>query len=157
MTSEVEPGLSQETTLNKWLRFTHLIVAVIVLVVAIQSYLTSNSEFAIAYLLTAAGLMLTSFGALHLSKAGQKIVIVASLVVAGAGAYSFVQAAKSAAEAGPAIHSVVIDFRANQYDVLPINKSACAPKGDGNPLHYTCDVKVLPLPPAPANQVEPKL
>ena len=155
MTTEVEPGLSQETPLNKWLRFTHLIVAVIVVVVAFQSYQKSNSEFTFAYLLTAAGLLLTSLGALHLRKAGQRIVIVASLVVAGAGAYSFVQAAKSAADAGPRLNSVVIDFRATQYDVLPINKSACAPKGDGNPLHYTCDVKVLPLP-APAGQVESK-
>lgn len=152
MTTANQPLQKQETKLNKALRIIHLIVAALVVLVAVKISQQGDSAFATGFLLSAFGLMLTSLGALHLTNRAQKVVIVISLLVAAAGAFSFVQAFKSAAQDGPLLHKVIIDFRATQYDVLPINNAACAPKGDGNPLHYTCDVKVLPLPPAPISQ-----
>lgn len=131
--------------LNKALRNIHFLVAVVVLGLAFQVWSKHETLTAFGFVLCAASLLLTSFGALHLSDKSQKGVIAISLVVAAAGAYTFLTGIEQESLGGPRVNDLAFDFRAPGFDVQPVSGQPCTPQSQANPLSYTCDVKVTPL------------
>ncbi|PWD02049.1 hypothetical protein [Pseudomonas amygdali] len=131
--------------LNKALRNTHFLVAAVVLGLAFQVWSKHEATMAFGFALCAASLLLTSLGALHLSDKYQKAVIVISLVVAAAGAFTFWKGIEQEALGGPRVNNLTFEFRAAGFDVQPVSNQPCTPQSQTNPLSYTCDVKVAPL------------
>jgi hypothetical protein len=131
--------------LNKVLRNIHFLVSALIVGVAFQAWGQSDSSIALGFVLASLSLLLTSFGALYLSAAAQKAVIIISLIVAAAGAYTFVDSMKAAALAGPGIYQTKFDFRAIQYKVSGISDTPCTQADSANPLLVVCDLNVSPL------------
>lgn len=134
-----------EPTLNRKLINFHLVVSIVIGILACTQAEKYEAGLFWGAVLAIYSLLLTSFGSLSLKPAQQKIIVMVGLLVAGVGALMYVAGLKATKEAGPNIDKVVFDFRATQYKLEPLNQTPCAPAGDGDPLHYTCDVVVTPL------------
>ncbi|MBI6794941.1 hypothetical protein [Pseudomonas syringae] len=141
----VEPPPKPEPDLNRKLITFHLVVLVMIGIIAYAVAGKYEAGLFWGAILAIYSLLLTSFGSLTLKPAQQKVIVILGLVVASAGAFMYVEGLKATKEAGSNIDKVVFDFRATQYKLEPMNQTPCAPAGDGNPLHYTCDVVVTPL------------
>lgn len=141
----IESPQKPEPDLNRKLITFHLVVSVAIGIIAYAQAGKYETGLFWGAILAIYSLLLTSFGSLTLKPAQQKAIVIFGLVVAGAGAFMYVEGLKATKEAGPNIDKVVFDFRAAQYKIEPLNQTPCAPAGDGNPLHYTCDVVVTPL------------
>lgn len=155
MTTESNSNDPQPGKLNKWLAKIHFVLVLAIVGFAFYLYNKSGSDLSLGFALTAASIALTSLGALHLSNAGQKAVIIVSMLVAVGGVWTFTSALKSASESGPTIDKVSFEFSANPYSVEGIGATPCKPKDPANPLHYTCDVKIAPLASTPPAAQEP--
>lgn len=142
---------------DKALRTSHFIVSAVILCVAAQLWLSGEGSNALGFLLAALSLLLTSFGTLnmsHLSDAARKGLIILSLVVAGLGAFTFIEGLREAEQHGPGIYDVQYKFNAVQYGVTGVSDMPCTLNSEANPPVVTCEVAVAPLKAAPVEKVE---
>ncbi|WP_121498331.1 hypothetical protein [Pseudomonas aeruginosa] len=167
MTTPSSPAPSaNESKRDKVLRNTHFVVSAVILGVAGQVWINGDGNYALSFMLAALSLLLTSFGALNLSGLtdnARKGVIILSLVVAGLGAFAFIEGMREADEHGPRIYDVRYEFTAAKFKVEGISDTPCVQESDDSPV--TCTLVVTPLSDeqavgdqeqAAANDAEPK-
>lgn len=141
--SHATPNTPQQLTeaFKKW----YLLAAVAV--VAISYYVMNqvDQETSIGFLLAAFSLMLNGFAILYPGKFAQKALLVISLVLCSAGAFTFVQSLKAAKADGPRLYDVTFTFNAVQYSVTGLNGMPCTQSDPSHPHAVSCAVRVEPL------------
>lgn len=118
-----------------------------VAIVALSYHFTQkiDAETSTGFLLAAFSLMLNGFAVLYPGKFAQKALLVISLVLCSAGAYTFVQSLKNASASGPRLYDVTFSFNAVQYSVTGLSPLPCTQSDPAKPQIVTCAVKVEPL------------
>ena len=118
-------------------------------VVAISYYVMKqvDQETSIGFLLAAFSLLLNGFAILYPGKFAQKALLVISLVLCSAGAFTFVQSLKAAKAGGPRLYDVTFTFNAVQYSVTGLSDMPCTQRDPNHPQAVICAVRVEPVAP----------
>lgn len=147
MTTRSSPASSaKDSKRDKYLRNTHFVFSAVILGVAGQVWIKGDGNYGLGFMLAALSLLLTSFGALNqdgLTENARKGVIILSLVVAGLGAFAFIEGLREADQHGPRIYDVRYEFTAAKFKIEGISNMPCVQESDDAPV--TCTVVVTPL------------
>lgn len=128
---------------KKW----YLLAAVAVVAISYYVMKQVDQETSIGFLLAAFSLLLNGFAILYPGKFAQKALLVISLVLCSAGAFTFVQSLKAAKAGGPRLYDVTFTFNAVQYSVTGLSDMPCTQSDPNHPQAVICAVRVEPLAP----------